>query len=92
MRMEIQAENLRQELTKNWIYCCCVALQQPVGGWYQNRFRDERSGGYSYSFLRALMSLQLTLHGASHKKMSSYLLIHISDGSHHVVNIWYCLS
>lgn len=72
MRMEIQAEHLRPELMKNWIYCCCVALQQPV----------DRQGGNSSSFRTALVSLQLTLHKATHKQMPSGLLIHIPDDTH----------
>ncbi len=70
--MEIQAENLRPELTKNWIYCCCVALQQPV----------DRQGGNSLSFRIDLVSLQLTLHKATHKQMPSGLLIHMPDDTH----------
>jgi len=40
MRMEIQAENLRPELMKNWIYCCWNTLQQLV----------DRPGGDSFPF------------------------------------------
>lgn len=72
MRMEIQAENLRPELTKNWIYCCCVALQQPV----------DRKGGNSFPFRTNLVSLQLTLHEATPKKRPSGLLIHVLDDTH----------
>lgn len=69
MRMEIQAENLRPELTKNWIYCCWVELLQPV----------DRQGGNSFPFRTALVSLQLTLHESTPKKMPFGLLIHMPD-------------
>ena len=72
MRMEIQAENLRPELMKNWKYCCCVALQQPV----------DRKGGSSFSFRMVLVSLQLALHEATSKQMPSGLLIHMPDDTH----------
>lgn len=72
MRMEIQAEHLRPELMKNWKYCCCVALQQPV----------DRQGGNSLSFRIDLVSLQLTLHEATPKKRPSGLLIHVLDDTH----------
>lgn len=72
MRMEIQAENLRPELMKNWMYCCCVALQQPV----------DRQGGSSFSFRMLFGSLQLALHEATPKKMPFGLLIHMPDVTH----------
>lgn len=72
MRMEIQAENLRPELMKNWMYCCCVELQQPV----------DRQGGSSFSFRMVLVSLQLALHKATHTQMPSGLLIHMPDVTH----------
>ncbi|TNI85781.1 hypothetical protein CF119_10620 [Aeromonas sobria] len=70
--MEIQAENLRPELMKNLIYCCCVAVQQPV----------DRQGGNSFSFRIDLVSLLLTLHEATPKKMPLGLLIHMPDDTH----------
>lgn len=73
MRMEIQAENLRPELMKNWIYCCCVALQQSVDG----------QGGSSLF----LVSLQLALHEATHKQMPSGLLIHMPEGTHYAITV-----
>jgi hypothetical protein len=72
MRMEIQAENLRPELMKNWIYCCWVELLQPV----------DRQGGSSFSFRMVLVSLQLALHEAMPKKMPFGLLIHMPDDTH----------
>ncbi|RQM75338.1 hypothetical protein EHZ47_10755 [Aeromonas jandaei] len=72
MRREIQAENLRPELIKNWIYCCWVALQQSV----------DRQGGSSFSFRMVHVSLQLALHKATHKQMPSGLLIHMPDDTH----------
>ena len=77
MRMEIQAENLRPELMKNWIYCCCVALQQPV----------DRQGGSSFSFRMVLVSLQLALHEATPKQIPSGLLIHMPEGTHYAVTV-----
>jgi hypothetical protein len=62
---------------KNWIYCCWVALQQPV----------DRPGGNSFSFRIDLVSLQLALHEATPKEMPSGLLIHMPDDTHHGVNI-----
>ncbi|RSM22099.1 hypothetical protein C5B77_22875 [Aeromonas salmonicida] len=75
--MENQAENLRPGLMKNWIYCCWVALQQPV----------DRQGGSSFSFRIVLVSLQLTLHKATHKQMPSGLLIHMPEGTHYAVTV-----
>lgn len=72
MRMEIQAEHLRPELMKNSIYCCCVALQQPV----------DRQGGSSFSFRMVLVSLQLALHESTPKIMPFGLLIHMPDDTH----------
>ena len=77
MRMEIQAENLRPELTKNWIYCCWVELLQPV----------DRQGGSSFSFRMVLVSLQLALHEATHTQMPSGLLIHMPEGTHYAVTV-----
>lgn len=77
MRMEIQAENLRPELMKNWMYCCCVALQQLV----------DRQGGSSFSFRMVHVSLQLALHKATHKQMPSGLLIHMPEGTHYAVTV-----
>ncbi len=77
MRMEIQAENLRPELMKNWMYCCCVALQQPV----------DRQGGNSFSFRIDLVSLLLALHEATHTQMPSGLLIHMPDGTHYAITV-----
>ncbi len=77
MRMEIQAEHLRPELMKNSIYCCCVALQQPV----------DRQGGSSFSFRMVLVSLQLALHEATHTQMPSGLLIHMPEGTHYAVTV-----
>ncbi|HAU4856970.1 hypothetical protein BS650_22780 [Aeromonas hydrophila] len=65
-------KNLRPELTKSWIYCCCVALQQPV----------DRQGGSSFSFRMVLVSLQLALHEATPKQMPPGLLIHMPDDTH----------
>lgn len=77
MRMEIQAEHLRPELMKNWIYCCCVALQQPV----------DRQGGSSFSFRMVLVSLQLALHEATHTQMPLGLLIHMPDGTRYAITV-----
>ena len=68
----LQVENLRPELMENWMYCCCVELQQPV----------DRQGGSSFSFLMVHVSLQLALHKATHKQMPSGLLIHMPDDTH----------
>ena len=77
MRMGIQAENLRPELMKNWIYCCCVALQQPV----------DRQGGSSFSFRMLFGSLQLALHEATHTQMPLGLLIHMPDGTRYAITV-----
>ncbi|GKQ77046.1 hypothetical protein KAM447_35540 [Aeromonas caviae] len=77
MRMEIQAENLRPELMKNWMYCCCVALQQPV----------DRKGGNSFPFRTDLVSLQLTLHEATHTQMPLGLLTHMPDGTRYAITV-----
>ena len=62
---------------KNSIYCYWVELLQPV----------DRQGGSSFSFRMVLVSLQLTLHEATHTQMPSGLLIHMPEGTHYAVTV-----